>query len=147
MESMSPHYIPDYFYFFDSGEIVNYVDKMDVYYLADFAISLVFNKVDMNEYRNITVNSCKEALSSYMSNFNNENKIEKLEILFKSYNTLIKYETGINFLSCAIKFKFQEKFLLRGATNEDIEAFRNAAEELDEAEKLGTMLNKEKKSK
>lgn len=144
---MTPHYIPDYFYFFYGDEVVNYVDKMNVYDLADFAISLVFNNVDMNDYKNITVNDCEEALSSYMSNFNNVNSDEKLDILCKCYNTLIKYETGINFLSCAIKFKFHLKFFLLGASTENIENFRVATKEFEHAERLGTMSNKEKKSK
>lgn len=140
-----PHYVSDYFYL---GDRDNKVDLMDVYNLADLAISLL-SKYDDNLENFIDdskINECLRLLKAHIdnyvmsSNLNNDN----MNNLVDCYNLLNTYLIGRELLFRTIYFKLWNKFLLnKGLSIDMIKAFSKAHDDLKTIELIGTTINKD----
>lgn len=142
-----PHYVQDDFYL---GDGVNKVDKMDVYNLADFAITLT--PITEDEKKNCFIDekkvyTCISALRVCMENYVSYCGTENMEVmakLFNCYTLLINDLIGKEYLFRIIYFKFfNQLLLLKGLPIESIKAFSKIHEDLEVIEQIGTVVNKE----
>lgn len=141
-----PHYVPEYFYL---GNGINKVDLMDVYKLADFAITLIptfdDNKVE-DCIGDDKINECIKLLKAHMDNYVSDGNYdnENMNNLAKCYYLLNADLIGRELLFRTIHFKFWNKFLLKKGLSPDIiMAFSKANEDLKMIEQIGTTINKE----
>lgn len=140
-----PHYVSDYFYL---GEGDNKVDLMDVYNLADLAISLL-SKYDDNSENFIDdskINECIRLLKAYIDNYVMSNNLnnDNMNNLVNCYNLLNTYLIGRELLFRTIYFKLWNRFLLnKGLSIDMIKAFSKAHDDLKTIELIGTTINKD----